>query len=246
MTKELGKSAQPAFFNIQKITEIIGKKKSTIYNWLKDTSNQYDPTFPKPIKFGKNNSGWLPAEIDTWIKSQIESSRPLAHEPLPTVVPSETPSVVPTIVTNSGKSENAIELRTAVVRQYLEGQIKDGVTNVSYEEAMGAIRLWADVPEDREIMEEILESISRTSHADNGVLLGVHIHERHAGVSRPSDRFFDLAKSLGYPIDNPVEFIKDQTLRLFNFYEDPTKKSKGRIVWMQIRGKNGKTMIYRM
>ena len=37
--------------------------------------NDYDPTFPKPIKIGGRAVAWLESEVDAWIAQRISSNR---------------------------------------------------------------------------------------------------------------------------------------------------------------------------
>jgi len=62
--------------NILRLPAVINKTgigRSTIY--AKIASNQ----FPKPISLGERSVGWLEADIEGWLNSQIEASRSGAH-----------------------------------------------------------------------------------------------------------------------------------------------------------------------
>lgn len=37
--------------------------------------NDFDPTFPKPIKIGARSVAWIESEIDEWISARIAASR---------------------------------------------------------------------------------------------------------------------------------------------------------------------------
>ena len=61
-----------------------GLSRSSIYAKMRHNPKRpsdYDPTFPKPISYGKtangrNSSvGWIEAEIDAWLTAQVEKSR---------------------------------------------------------------------------------------------------------------------------------------------------------------------------
>jgi len=49
------------------VCDLTGLARSTIYTRLNPKSPQYDPTFPKPSKFGPRLTVWNSAEIDAWI-----------------------------------------------------------------------------------------------------------------------------------------------------------------------------------
>ena len=49
-----------------------GLARSTIYERIKAG------TFPAPISLGEKSVGWIEAEIDAWLRTQIEKSRKAA------------------------------------------------------------------------------------------------------------------------------------------------------------------------
>lgn len=55
-----------------------GLSRSTIYAKLRRNPKRpgdYDPTFPKPVAIGAKAVGWIEAEIDAWLATQVEKSR---------------------------------------------------------------------------------------------------------------------------------------------------------------------------
>ena len=55
-----------------------GLSRSTIYAKLRRNPkrpNDYDPTFPKPVSVGAKAVGWIEAEIEAWLTTQIQKSR---------------------------------------------------------------------------------------------------------------------------------------------------------------------------
>ena len=55
-----------------------GLSRSSIYARLRHNPKRpgdYDPTFPKPVSVGAKAVGWIEAEVDTWIATQIQKSR---------------------------------------------------------------------------------------------------------------------------------------------------------------------------
>ena len=55
-----------------------GLSRSAIYGKLKENPNrpnEYDPTFPKPIRLGSQAVGWVESEIEEWLTEQIAKSR---------------------------------------------------------------------------------------------------------------------------------------------------------------------------
>ena len=53
---------------LPQVQDLVGLRRSTIYNRIQHGE------FPRPIKLGRT-SGWVQAEIETWLSSQIEQSR---------------------------------------------------------------------------------------------------------------------------------------------------------------------------
>jgi prophage regulatory protein len=56
--------------------ERLSLSRSTIYDKLSSTSARFDPTFPKPIRIGLNAVGWVESELDEWLASCLQKSRP--------------------------------------------------------------------------------------------------------------------------------------------------------------------------
>lgn len=54
------------------LEELTGLSRSTIYDRINPKSCRYDPTFPKPVKFG-HLSRWRLSEVRLWIQSRIEA-----------------------------------------------------------------------------------------------------------------------------------------------------------------------------
>jgi len=69
-----------AILRRQDVEARTGLSRSTIYDWINAKSPRYKPDFPKPISLGGGAAvGWVEAEIEGWLKSQIEASRKLAR-----------------------------------------------------------------------------------------------------------------------------------------------------------------------
>lgn len=65
---------KPVLIRRREVEARTGLARSTIYGRLTldpRRPEQYDPTFPKPIKLGRRHAAWVAAEIDAWIASQI-------------------------------------------------------------------------------------------------------------------------------------------------------------------------------
>ncbi|RLJ22026.1 AlpA family transcriptional regulator [bacterium endosymbiont of Escarpia laminata] len=55
---------------LQKVTDLVGLKRSSIYNLMAEGR------FPKPITLGgKRAVGWIDQEVNDWLEQQIEASR---------------------------------------------------------------------------------------------------------------------------------------------------------------------------
>ncbi|WP_144373378.1 helix-turn-helix transcriptional regulator [Vogesella urethralis] len=58
-----------------------GLGKSAIYARITPNPkrpNDYDPTFPKPVKLGGRAVAWLESEVNTWIAEQAASRKEAA------------------------------------------------------------------------------------------------------------------------------------------------------------------------
>lgn len=64
-----------------RVSEKTGLGRSAIYARLifnPKRPNDYDQTFPKPIKIGGRAVAWVESEIDAWIESRVAASRQAA------------------------------------------------------------------------------------------------------------------------------------------------------------------------
>lgn len=71
---ELAKKST-VILRLKQVTAKTGLPRSTVYDRLNPKSPRYDSTFPKQIALGQDTVGWVEAEIDAWIESQIDSAR---------------------------------------------------------------------------------------------------------------------------------------------------------------------------
>ena len=66
---------QLQMINRSMLESIIGLSRSTIYDRLNPKSKRYDPTFPKPIKFG-HSTRWKLSEVSEWIEARAAARNP--------------------------------------------------------------------------------------------------------------------------------------------------------------------------
>lgn len=62
----------------KQVTAIITLSKTAIYARLTPNPkrpNDYDPTFPKPIRIGANRIAFVLAEVEAWAASKVQASR---------------------------------------------------------------------------------------------------------------------------------------------------------------------------
>lgn len=55
-------------YNLKQVCELTGKKRSTIYNWMR-TGN-----FPQSIKIGPNSIAWPSSAIAAWQESKLQEA----------------------------------------------------------------------------------------------------------------------------------------------------------------------------
>ncbi|MFZ3001602.1 MAG: AlpA family phage regulatory protein [Undibacterium umbellatum] len=68
-----------SILRLAKVMVRTGLSRSALYQKLDEKSPHFDPLFPKQIKLGANAVGWLESEVDNWIESRIQASRPTIH-----------------------------------------------------------------------------------------------------------------------------------------------------------------------
>lgn len=62
----------------QQVEARTGLSRSTIYARMRRSAKRpsdYDPSFPRPISVGGRAVGWIEAEIDAWLATQVAESR---------------------------------------------------------------------------------------------------------------------------------------------------------------------------
>lgn len=67
----------------------VGLGRSSIYERLNPSSQQYDPTFPRPFSLGRRAKGWLESEVDEWVHAQAAKRSAISQTGKHTVPPAE-------------------------------------------------------------------------------------------------------------------------------------------------------------
>ncbi|MBH1971739.1 AlpA family transcriptional regulator [Moraxellaceae bacterium AER2_44_116] len=62
--------ASPRIIRLSEVVTRVGLCRASIYNLIKAGD------FPSQIKLGLNSVGWVESEVQTWINSRVQSSRP--------------------------------------------------------------------------------------------------------------------------------------------------------------------------
>lgn len=58
---------------LPQVLQIIGIKKSTLYDWQNPKSRRYDASFPRPVKIGPATVAWVSEEVQKWLELKIKS-----------------------------------------------------------------------------------------------------------------------------------------------------------------------------
>ena len=57
------------------VEKIIGNKRTFIYSRLDPKNQNYDPSFPKPLKIDSMTNVWVEEEVYAWVDSVIAKAR---------------------------------------------------------------------------------------------------------------------------------------------------------------------------
>jgi prophage regulatory protein len=68
-------STNITILRIASVIQRTGLSKSSLYEKLNPSSEQFDPSFPKQIKLGHAAVGWVESELSAWIEARIAASR---------------------------------------------------------------------------------------------------------------------------------------------------------------------------
>lgn len=58
---------------LPQVCERVGLKRSAVYAKLRlnpSRPNEYDPSFPPPVRLGVRSVGWFAADIDGWLATR--------------------------------------------------------------------------------------------------------------------------------------------------------------------------------
>lgn len=219
---------------IEQVKERTGLSRSNIYDRMNPESPRFDPCFPRQIKISSKAVGWSSTAVDAWIASRFNVNQPaIVVVPLvtqdKTTLDSKLEPITARATVTADKTQ-LFEQQIITVREYLIEQIRKGIPRVSCSEVMATIHLWENKPEDRAEFDKILERVIRTSHTENGILLGVNVCDKN---KQPSETFFILARALGYAFDDQKKFCREEINKLYSFYD--TSENKGKVRWLEYR-----------
>lgn len=55
---------------INKLKQMIGLSRSSVYDKMNPKSNRYDESFPRPIKLSISAVGWFEQDVIDWLNSK--------------------------------------------------------------------------------------------------------------------------------------------------------------------------------
>lgn len=61
----------PQLLSIKDVGHYTGLSRSTIYEMINESSDRYDPTFPKKVQLTQVRVVWVASEIAEWINSKM-------------------------------------------------------------------------------------------------------------------------------------------------------------------------------
>ena len=61
----------PQLLSIKDVGSYTCLSRSTIYEMINETSDRYDPTFPKKVQLTKVRVVWVASEIAEWIETKM-------------------------------------------------------------------------------------------------------------------------------------------------------------------------------
>lgn len=234
MTTSSSFPAKSSILRLPQVSKRTGLSASSIYNKLKQNSRWHDPTFPQQVRLGANAVGWLESEVDAWITSRTANQEAPSASPQGTRIASSDNSTA-SVQGEPAKSRDEDylhEKRVQTLEVLLDKRAKTG-SRILCKLAMKHLMLNPDLPEERAEMDRIVETISKRSHAGRRGLLGVLVHDSNG----PSQRFFELARTLGYKFESTSKFTDDHLKFQFEIREVEAERSKGKLQWFEFKGK---------
>lgn len=232
-------SVKKNILRIQQVIDMISLSKSMIYAKMDPKSSSYDPTFPRQISLGSRAVGWYESDIQAWAASEDRDNEPCLRKPASGGLSIDTKEVSNSVTVENNHLRRELDdiknRQLSTVRLMLEQHAKIG-QRVSYDKVMKSILLSPDCPDDCKVMDSILEEVSRASHAERHLLLGVLVHEKPGLTTVPNQAFFDLATLLGYVCEDRLSFVTKHIVALYESFEDPSRNKEGKLIRVTLRG----------
>lgn len=76
MTTEIQSASVTRILRLPELRQRIGLANTAIYARLDPDSKYFDATFPRPVPLGSSErvraTGWVEAEVEEWLRQQIE------------------------------------------------------------------------------------------------------------------------------------------------------------------------------
>lgn len=62
----------PRLLSIKDVVSYTGVSRATIYEMINESSDRYDPTFPKKVQLTQVRVAWVASEVAEWINAKID------------------------------------------------------------------------------------------------------------------------------------------------------------------------------
>lgn len=66
-----GCNCMPRLLSMKDVVSHTGVSRATIYEMINESSDRYDPTFPKKVQLTQVRVAWVASEIAEWINAKI-------------------------------------------------------------------------------------------------------------------------------------------------------------------------------
>ena len=66
-----GCNCMPRLLNMKDVVSYTGVSRATIYEMINESSDRYDPTFPKKVQLTQVRVAWVASEVAEWINAKI-------------------------------------------------------------------------------------------------------------------------------------------------------------------------------
>lgn len=69
-SQESQSPVEDRFISVKQVVKLVGRSRSSIYNFISEKSKYFDCTFPRPFRNGRRSTVWSRNEVLAWMRTR--------------------------------------------------------------------------------------------------------------------------------------------------------------------------------